>query len=103
MSIKEKLTTVFEISIEGNEFLINYDEITNTIPEAFKDEYKILEKLFPIKIDMKDLISKCKSQEEIQEYIHREVDNKILIMIANILSYHGARMICQYNQEHSET
>ena len=102
MSKKEKLTTVFEISIEGNEFLINYDEITNTIPESFKDEYKVLDKLFPIRIDIEDLSSRYNSKQEIQKYIHKEIDDRILIMVKNILSHQGARMICEYKQEQLE-
>ena len=104
MSKKEKLTTVFEISIEGNEFLINYQEIANTIPESFKDEYeKAVEPLFPIKIDIEGLISKYNSQEEIRKYIFEELENRILVMVENLLSFEGARMIWEYKQDKSET
>ena len=104
MSKKEKLTTAFEISIEGNEFLINYQEIVNTIPETFKNEYeKAVEPLFPIKIDIEGLISKCNSQEEIRKYIYKELEYRILVMVENLLSFESARMIWEYKQERSET
>lgn len=103
MSKKEKLTTAFEISIEENEFLINYQEIVNTIPETFKNEYeKAVEPLFPIRIDIESLISKYNSQEEIRKYIYEELEYRILVMVENLLSSESARMIWEYKQEQSK-
>lgn len=100
MSNKQKLTTAFEISIEGNEFLINYEEIVNTIPDTFKNEHeKVVEPRFPLKYDIDDLVSKFNTQEDIRKFIYEEIEYKILIMVENLLSIEGARMIWEYKQD----
>ncbi|MDE0317751.1 MAG: hypothetical protein OXM61_22970 [Candidatus Poribacteria bacterium] len=99
MSTKKKLTTVFEISIENHELLINYEEIVNEIPSTFKNEYEeVVEKGFPIKICLDDLISRCDSNQEIRDYIYEEVDVRVLSMVNNLLSAASAKMVSEYEK-----
>lgn len=95
MSDKHTLTTIFEISIKENRLLIDYHERHNTICE--KIQYLI--DRIPIDIDIEYLLKEFDSEEKRKEYIHGEIDCRILNQIANLLSYASCKMISEHTQD----